>query len=114
MTADGFDLPKIISVDDHVVEPPDLWTTRLPARYQDIGPRVVRDRAKFSFTGGVFSYEKGVADGEWCDWWLYDELVYPFPKLSAAVGLRRPRLHARPPTTRSAPAAGSRRSAWPT
>ncbi|HEU0170641.1 MAG TPA: amidohydrolase, partial [Acidimicrobiales bacterium] len=77
MTADGFDLPKIISVDDHVVEPPDLWTKRLPAKYQDIGPRVVRDRAKFSFAGGVFSYEKGVPDGDWCDWWLYDELVYP-------------------------------------
>ena len=84
--ADGFDLPKIISVDDHVVEPPDLWTARLPAKYQDIGPRVVRDRATFSFTGGVFSYEKGVPDGDWCDWWLYDELVYPFPKLSAAIG----------------------------
>ena len=80
------DLPRIISVDDHVVEPPDLWSSRLPARYQDTGPRVVRDRAKFSFQGGVFSYEKGVADGEWCDWWLYDQLVYPFPKLSAAVG----------------------------
>ena len=25
-------------------------------------------------------------DGEWCDWWLYDDLVYPFPKLSAAIG----------------------------
>ena len=34
----------------------------------------------------MFSYEKGVPDGEWCDWWLYDDLVYPFPKLSAAVG----------------------------
>jgi hypothetical protein len=86
MTAEGPDIPKIISVDDHVVEPPDLWSTRLPARYADVGPRVVRDRAKFSFVGGVFSYEKGVPDGEWCDWWLYDQLVYPFPKLSAAVG----------------------------
>jgi predicted TIM-barrel fold metal-dependent hydrolase len=80
------DLPRIISVDDHVVEPPDLWSSRLPARYQEAGPRVVRDRARFSFQGGVFSYEKGVAGGEWCDWWLYDQLVYPFPKLSAAVG----------------------------
>jgi predicted TIM-barrel fold metal-dependent hydrolase len=80
------DIPMIISVDDHVVEPPDLWSARLPAKYQDRGPRVERDRAKFSFTGGNFSYEKGVADGEWCDWWLYDELVYPFPKLSAAIG----------------------------
>jgi predicted TIM-barrel fold metal-dependent hydrolase len=80
------DIPRIISVDDHVVEPPDLWTKRLPAKYQGKGPRVVRDRARFSFTGGTFAYEKGVTDGEWCDWWLYDELVYPFPKLSAAVG----------------------------
>ena len=80
------ELPRIISVDDHVVEPPDLWSSRLPARYQERGPRVVRDRARFSFIGGRFSYEKGVADGEWCDWWLYDDLVYPFPKLSAAVG----------------------------
>ncbi len=86
MSESTVDIPRIISVDDHVVEPPDLWTKRLPAKYQDKGPRVVRDRAKFSFTGGVFSYEKGVADGDWCDWWLYDELVYPFPKLSAAVG----------------------------
>jgi predicted TIM-barrel fold metal-dependent hydrolase len=79
------DIPLIISVDDHVVEPPDLWSSRLPAKYRDVGPRVVRDRARFHFEGGVFSYEKGVADGEWCDWWLYDELVYPFPKLSAAL-----------------------------
>ena len=41
------DLPLIISVDDHVVEPPTLWTDRLPAKYQDRAPRVVRDRAKF-------------------------------------------------------------------
>jgi predicted TIM-barrel fold metal-dependent hydrolase len=80
------EIPRIISVDDHVVEPPTLWSDRLPAKYQDRGPRVERDRAKFSFVGGKFSFEKGVPDGEWCDWWLYDGLVYPFPKLSAAVG----------------------------
>jgi predicted TIM-barrel fold metal-dependent hydrolase len=79
-------LPRIISVDDHVVEPPDLWTSRLPAKLLDRGPRVERDTAVFSFSGGVFRYEKGVEGGELCDWWLYDDLVYPFPKLSAAVG----------------------------
>ena len=36
--------------------------------------------------GRQSSHEKGIKDGEWCDWWLYDDLVYPFPKLSAAVG----------------------------
>ena len=79
-------IPRIISVDDHVVEPPDLWTSRLPAKYQDRCPRVARDTARFLIEGGVFSYEKGVEGGEQCDWWLYDDLVYPFPKLSAAVG----------------------------
>jgi predicted TIM-barrel fold metal-dependent hydrolase len=80
------DVPRIISVDDHVVEPPDLWTSRLPAEYHDRCPRVVREKAKVNFIGGVFSYERNVPDGKWCDWWLYDDLVYPFPKLSAAIG----------------------------
>ena len=80
------EIPRIISVDDHVVEPPTLWVDRLPKKYKDVGPRVERDSAIFNFEGGVFSYEKGVKGGEECDWWLYDDLVYPFPKLSAAVG----------------------------
>lgn len=80
------EIPRIISVDDHVVEPPELWQDRLPARLRERGPRVERDRARFSYVGGVFSAEKGVADGDWCDWWIYDDLVYPFPLLSAAAG----------------------------
>jgi len=80
------DIPRILSVDDHVVEPPDLWTSRLPAKYQDRCPRVERDSAVFNFEGGEFTYQKGVPGGAECDWWLYDDLVYPFPKLSAASG----------------------------
>src|SRR3954471_22782018 len=83
---DALDIPRIISVDDHVVEPPDLWTARMTGRFADDAPRVERDKAKFHFEGGVFSFEKGVDDGEWCDWWVYAGQVYPFPKLSAAVG----------------------------
>ncbi|MBW2424273.1 MAG: amidohydrolase [Deltaproteobacteria bacterium] len=79
-------IPRIISVDDHVVEPPTLWTDRLPSKYADRAPRVVRDRARFSYLGGVFRAERGVPDGDWCDWWLYDDLEYPFARLSAAVG----------------------------
>ena len=39
------DTPRIISVDDHVLEPPDLWPARLPAKFRDRGPRVERDWA---------------------------------------------------------------------
>ncbi len=80
------EIPRIISVDDHVVEPPDLWSSRLPAKWRDRGPRVVRDTAKVHMEGGVFTFERGAADGVPCDFWLYDDLVYPFPKLSAASG----------------------------
>jgi predicted TIM-barrel fold metal-dependent hydrolase len=80
------EIPRIISVDDHVVEPPDLWTNRAPKKFADRAPRVERDTAQFHFEGGVFSFEKGVEGGEACDWWIYDDIIYPFPKLSAAVG----------------------------
>jgi predicted TIM-barrel fold metal-dependent hydrolase len=32
----------IVSVDDHVVEPPDLFERHVPAKYQDIAPHVIR------------------------------------------------------------------------
>ena len=37
-------------------------------------------------SGGVFSFNKGAPDGDWCDFWIYDDLIYPFPRLSAAIG----------------------------
>ena len=85
-TATAVTIPWIISVDDHVVEPPDLWSARLPSRYLDRGPRIVRDRARFGFRGGKGYYETGIADGRIADIWLYDDLAYPLPRLSAAVG----------------------------
>ena len=31
------ELPKIISVDDHVIEPPHVWSDRLPSKYAGVG-----------------------------------------------------------------------------
>jgi predicted TIM-barrel fold metal-dependent hydrolase len=84
------EIPRIISVDDHVVEPPELWQSRLPARYRDRGPRIVRQKIRFAGDGrgGGGSSIGWVedADGDWCDVWYYDDLVSPFMMLSAAVG----------------------------
>jgi predicted TIM-barrel fold metal-dependent hydrolase len=33
----------VIDADTHITEPADLWTSRLPARYQDAAPRMVRN-----------------------------------------------------------------------
>ena len=37
---------RMISVDDHVVEPPDVWTSRLPAKWHDECPRAVEEDGK--------------------------------------------------------------------
>src|SRR5205807_576779 len=71
--------PRIISVDDHVVEPPDVWTDRLPSRYREVGPRVVRAPVgEISFVGGKFSPRVGnPGDGPDADWWFYEDLRRP-------------------------------------
>ena len=50
---------KIISADDHVFEPPDLWTSRMESKFKDRAPRIVR-----------------MEDGS--DWWVCeDQLTMP-------------------------------------
>jgi predicted TIM-barrel fold metal-dependent hydrolase len=78
-------LPKIVSADDHVVEPAHVWQDRLPARYKDIGPRVVRASAEMSFFGGKFTHSMG-GDGPMADWWLYEDLRWPHTRLGACAG----------------------------
>ena len=34
---------RIVSADTHILEPPDIWTTWLPSKYQDKAPQLVRD-----------------------------------------------------------------------
>ncbi len=86
---DASAFPWIVSVDDHVVEPPGVWQDRLPAKYREIGPRVVTEPlGDMRFVGGKFSYSRGT-DGPMCDWWLYEDLEWPQTRLSAAVGFDR-------------------------
>ncbi|MEV4433924.1 amidohydrolase family protein [Streptomyces sp. NPDC049585] len=84
--------PKIISVDDHVVEPPDVWRDRLPAKFRDAGPRVVRAPVEgMTFRGGRFTPVMGAQGGEGppADWWVYEDLCRPLTRLDSAVGCSR-------------------------
>jgi predicted TIM-barrel fold metal-dependent hydrolase len=56
----------MISVDDHVIEPPTVWTDRLPSKYHDVGPRMVDH-----------------PDGEL---WLYEDKQVPTVAMSVAAG----------------------------
>ncbi|HZN12641.1 MAG TPA: amidohydrolase family protein [Acidimicrobiales bacterium] len=72
------ELPKIISVDDHVVEPPHVWQTWLPAKYREKGPRVERKKwGDFVRTGGAKYAMTEDPNGLWGDAWYYeDKLIY--------------------------------------
>src|SRR6195952_5279761 len=58
---------KIISVDDHVIEHPTVWTDRLPAKYAERAPRI----------------ERG-PDGN--DFWIYEGEVAGNFALNAVAG----------------------------
>ena len=80
------EIPRIVSADDHVVEPPDVWTSRLPAKHRDVGPHVVRvPVAEMTFRGGKYAYEMG-DEGPLADWWVYEDRAIPHTRLSACAG----------------------------
>lgn len=59
----------LVSVDDHVIEPPHVWTDRLSAKYHDVCPRMV-------------TTDKGEA-------WRYEDKEVPTSGLSVAAGKRK-------------------------
>jgi predicted TIM-barrel fold metal-dependent hydrolase len=56
----------LISVDDHVIEPPNVWLDRLPSKYHDVAPRMARG-------------ERGAV-------WRYEDKLVPTVGLSVAAG----------------------------
>lgn len=65
---------KLLSTDDHLIEPPRLWSDRLPARYREAGPRIVEQ-----------SRGEGRAPAEV---WVYEDRIYPYIGLNAVAGKR--------------------------
>lgn len=62
-----FNLDWLISVDDHILEPPNLWVDRVPSKDRDRAPHMEID-------------DKGM------DFWVYDGKKLPSSGLSAVVG----------------------------
>src|SRR5688572_3974016 len=56
----------LISVDDHVIEPPNVWLDRLPSKYHDRAPRMARG-------------DRGAV-------WQYEDMISPTSGLSVAAG----------------------------
>jgi predicted TIM-barrel fold metal-dependent hydrolase len=62
-------LSWFVSVDDHLIEPARLWQERLPQRWRDTGPRIVRD-----------------GDSEF---WVYEDRQIVTTGLNAVAGKKR-------------------------
>ena len=79
-------IPPIVDVDAHVVEPADLWTSRLPAKYREIGPHVrYLPSGQPRLDGGSYIEEPGT-EGPDVAWWFYEDRKYSVKRLIAAAG----------------------------
>ena len=93
------DFPKIVSVDDHVVEPPHVWERWLPAKHRDKAPRVERRGIGTMRHVGGGTYEQTFdPDGPQADCWVYEDLVYIHKRHVAAVGFDRDEMTMTPMT----------------
>ena len=82
------ELPKVFSVDDHVIKPPDVWERWLPAEYRDRGPHVERRGIRDIEWKGAVSYSEVFDDDSPLkgDVWVYEGLVYSHKRNIAAAG----------------------------
>jgi predicted TIM-barrel fold metal-dependent hydrolase len=83
-------IPKIVSVDDPVVEPAHLWTTWMPSKYADRAPRIERKGiGPMRHTGGGNYDITWDPDGPQADCWFFEDLVYVHKRHVAAAGFDR-------------------------
>jgi predicted TIM-barrel fold metal-dependent hydrolase len=73
---------RLISVDDHLIEPPGVWVDRLPAGYRDRCPRVVEIRE--DTVEQFYSFKLHLKKGSQV--WRYEDLVEPNVGLTATAG----------------------------
>ena len=94
------ELPKIVSVDDHVVEPAHVWQTWLPEKHRALGPRIERRHTSGQrhVGGGAFA-PVWSDEGTPVDCWIYeDRLVHVHRRMFAAVGYPRDEMEPLPMT----------------
>ncbi|MFE5703931.1 amidohydrolase family protein [Rhodococcus koreensis] len=77
----------LVSVDDHLIEHPNVWRDRLPQKYRDIGPMIVET------TGDeIDSYGFGQKVSKGRQVWQLDGQIYPELGLNAVAGKPRDQL----------------------
>jgi len=78
------EIPPIISVDDHVLEPPDLWERWLPSKYRAEGPHVISAPWE-PIPAGRNSFRKATSGPE-TDFWVYGAFIGGLDQGYASAG----------------------------
>jgi predicted TIM-barrel fold metal-dependent hydrolase len=84
------DIPMIVSVDDHVVEPAHVWTEWMPKQFAERAPRIERRGIGPMVHVGGGSYDVSWdPEGPQADCWIFEDLVYVHKRHVAAAGFDR-------------------------
>src|SRR5262245_38396561 len=78
------DLPRLISVDDHVIEPEHVWRDNLPPRYREAGPTIVRRRGRSAVRNKAWVLAEDDS-ADWADCWSYDGQLFTIERNLAAL-----------------------------
>ncbi|MFZ0664246.1 MAG: amidohydrolase family protein [Acidimicrobiales bacterium] len=80
------EIPLIVDLDAHVVEPRDVWSSRLPLRYRHTGPRIeYLPAGELVLDGGAYIERPGT-EGPLASWWHYEDHMYSLKRMIAAAG----------------------------
>jgi predicted TIM-barrel fold metal-dependent hydrolase len=80
-------IPPIVDLDAHVVEPADVWSSRLPAKHRDVGPRIeMRPAGEIVLTDAGYRESPGTDGPADVAWWHYEDQLASIKRPIAAAG----------------------------
>jgi predicted TIM-barrel fold metal-dependent hydrolase len=80
-------IPKIISADDHVIEPSHVWQDRMPAKHKELAPKIViAPQGEMTLNDGVWLETPGTGD-KMAAWWHFENKRYQIKQMVACPGI---------------------------
>ena len=80
-------IPKIISADDHVIEPAHVWQDRMPSKHKELAPKIViAPQGEITLNDGVWLETPGTGD-KMAAWWHFESKRYQIKQMVACPGI---------------------------
>ena len=80
-------IPKIISADDHVIEPAHVWQDRMPSKHKELAPKIViAPQGEMTLNDGVWVEIPGTGD-KMAAWWHFENKRYQIKQMVACPGI---------------------------